>query len=73
MAAEDGGYDLTLGLVVASTKPVPDSPSLDDRPDPTAAAEDAYRADDASIEQEDWLLDQHSEDVRDQTGHCSPR
>lgn len=72
MAARDGGYDVESGLDPAVKAPVPGCPSLDQAPDPghgtdpATGAEDAYRQDDGSVAQRQWLpLEQHSEDVRD--------
>jgi len=68
-AAGSGGYDPELGFDPAAHGPVPGSPELITAADPAAGAEDAYRADSASVEQHDWMsLDRHSEDVRDQAG-----
>lgn len=75
MAAADGGYDPERGLDPAVKRPVPDCPSLDATPDPdratdpAAGAEDAYRQDDGSVAQREWvLLERHSQEVRGQAG-----
>lgn len=72
--ASVGGYRPDTGFDPATRGTVPDCPSLDPVPDPrtgtdpASGAEDAYQQDDASVAQRDWLpLDQHSDDVRDQT------
>jgi CRISPR-associated endonuclease/helicase Cas3 len=67
-AAGNGGYDLELGFDPAAHGPVPGSPELITAADPATGAEDAYRADSASVEQQrGWIsLNQHSEEARDQ-------
>jgi CRISPR-associated endonuclease/helicase Cas3 len=71
MSAFDGCYDPVTGFDLSVTAVVPESPELLTRPnraagtDPTAGAEDAYRQDDTSVSQREWLsLQQHSEDAR---------
>ncbi len=72
IAAADGCYDPTSGFDPKSRKPVPDAPTIGDRPDstthadPASGAEDPFRGDDASLTQPQWLpLQHHSDDVRD--------
>ncbi len=76
MAAKDGGYDLRTGFDPRVSAPVAGCPTLDERPDPAtgtdpaSGAEDAYRQDDASVAQRQWLtLQQHSDEVRDAARH----
>lgn len=71
MAATDGGYDPDLGFDPSVKAPVPEAPDLPLRPDrtagadPTAGTEDAYRQDEASVAQRQWIsLQQHSDDTR---------
>lgn len=66
VAAADGGYDPAIGFDPASRGLVTDSPVLVTRAEPAAGAEDAFRADSASVAQRQWVsLRQHSEETRD--------
>jgi len=66
VAAADGGYDPAIGFDPASRGPVTSSPVLVTRAEPAAGAEDAFRADSASVAQRQWVsLRQHSEETRD--------
>jgi len=71
MAASDGGYDPDTGFDSSSKAVVSDAPDLPLRPDrsvgadPTTGTEDAYRQDEASVAQRQWIsLQQHSDDTR---------
>ena len=71
MAASDGGYAPEVGfdpLVKAAVADAPDLPLRPDRTvgaDPTAGTEDAYRQDETSVAQREWIsLQQHSDDTR---------
>jgi CRISPR-associated endonuclease/helicase Cas3 len=67
VAAAEGGYDPQAGLDPAAPGPVADSPALLTTADPAAGAEDAFRADSASVDQRCWVtLQQHSDDTRAQ-------
>lgn len=66
MSAHDGRYDQRSGFDPAVRTPVPGCPELVSPLDPATGAEDSFRDDSASLDQ-DWLsLEQHSEDVREQ-------
>ncbi len=76
MAAKDGGYDLRTGFDPRISAPVAGCPRLGVLPDPArgadpaSGAEDAYRQDDASVAQRQWVtLQRHSDDVRDAARH----
>jgi CRISPR-associated endonuclease/helicase Cas3 len=71
MAAADGTYDPDMGFDPSVRAAVPDTPELPLRPDrtigadPTTGTEDAYRQDEASVAQREWIsLQQHSDDTR---------
>jgi len=67
IAANDGGYDPLVGFDPTAREPVSQSPQLQPSGDPATGAEDAFRADSASVAQRRWLtLQQHSDDTRDQ-------
>ena len=68
ISAADGTYDPELGFDPAARGPVPGSPELRTAADPATGAEDTYRADSASTEQQrGWTsLEQHSRETRDQ-------
>ncbi|MBM7078327.1 type I-G CRISPR-associated helicase/endonuclease Cas3g [Micromonospora humida] len=72
VAASTGGYDPETGFDPSVRRPVPGCPSLDPIPDrvpvfdQAGGAEEAFRQDDASVAQGQWLsLEQHSVDVRE--------
>lgn len=66
MAAHDGRYNQRSGFDPAVRTPVPGCPELVSPLDPATGAEDSFRDDSASLDQ-DWLsLEQHSEEVRAQ-------
>jgi len=66
VAAADGGYDPAVGFDPAARGPVIGCPALGPRAEPAAGAEDAFRADSASVAQREWVsLRQHSEETRD--------
>ena len=72
VAAADGGYDPAIGFDPASRGPVTGSPVLATRAEPAAGAEDAFRADSASVAQRQWVsLRQHSEETRDHAAALS--
>lgn len=64
--AAEGRYDQDAGFDPTSRRPVPGCPELLSPLDLAAGAEDSFRDDSASLDQ-DWLsLERHSEDVRAQ-------
>ncbi|MBO0802479.1 MAG: CRISPR-associated helicase Cas3' [Nocardiopsaceae bacterium] len=70
VSAADGGYDPETGFDLAARGPVANSPELHTAAELEAlmaGAEDAFAADDLSVEYRDWQsLDEHSEKTRDQ-------
>lgn len=67
IVAGDGGYDPATGFDPAARGLVADCPVLDPVAELAAGADETFRADSASVAQDDWVpLRQHSEDVRDQ-------
>lgn len=72
VSAADGGYDPETGFDPAARGPVAGSPELHTAAELealTAGAEDAFAADDLSVEYPDWQsLDEHSGKTRDQAG-----
>jgi CRISPR-associated endonuclease/helicase Cas3 len=66
--AADGTYDPELGFDPAARGLVPGCPRLVTAADPATGAEDVYRADSASVQQQrGWIsLEQHSRETRDQ-------
>ena len=67
VAAGDGGYDPQAGFDPAARGPVSDCPALGTPADPATGAEDAFRADLASVDQLEWVpLQRHSDETRDQ-------